>query len=151
MVLPRDALRKHAQHTADIVGSVYFQHHGKHRPNCLFRDPESQMVGFPEPSLIPYMLSDPGLWRCNSVGFGCTSISRRVFDSWDYEIPLFMTEREGTTETGHDLWFCSNAEKQGFEVWLDTSILCGHLTESPTTLADFMRVNDLMDKAAYDG
>jgi len=141
MVLPRDALLKHACHTDDIVGSVYFQHAPPYLLNVMFKDPEGDRGwGHPAPDVVRMMLEKPALYQCDVVGLGLTSIARRVFEQWDRDIPFFRTDydhraRDQNTEgeVSHDVWFCLRAREQGFGVWLDTSIRCDHLTEGATT------------------
>jgi len=142
MLIPEDALRKHAQHTVDIVGSMYFQHTFPFHANVLYRHPQKGIVCPPEPAFVQHMVENPGLWKCDSVGFGCTSIARRVFESWDYDIPIWRSE-ESKTEAGHDTWFCSRAKEQGFQSYLDSSILCKHLTEHPINYNDYVAANNL--------
>ena len=76
------------------------------------------------------MVEKSGLYPVDAVGFGFTSIHRRVLEKWDQNTPMFG----GELELGHDLWFCREARKQGFAVHVDTAVQCGHLTEVPITL-----------------
>lgn len=156
MILPKDALLKHALHTDDIVGSVYFQHAPPYALNCMFADPTNpERMGTPRAPLVKAMLTKPALYKCASVGMGCTSIARRVFENWDKNLPYFRTDYVGRTpgeddeaqwkfahgEVSHDVWFCKEAIRQGFEVFLDTSIHCDHLTEGWVNANHYMTAN----------
>lgn len=141
MIAPRDALIKHALHTDDIVGSVYFQHAPPHEINCMFAEPgDTGRYGHPSAPSTKMMMEKPALWKCDAVGLGFTSIARRVCEDWDANIPMFQTgykheERADSFTHGtisHDVHFCVEARRQGFEIYLDTSIQCQHLTESWT-------------------
>lgn len=141
MILPRDALLKHSLHTDDIVGSVYFQHAPPYHINCLFRGSDTEAGakrwGHPAPPMVRDMLRKPALWKCDVVGLGCTSIARRVFEEWPEDIPTFRNDFKQEQaddkftggEVSHDVWFCTNARELGYNVYIDTSIVCNHLTE----------------------
>jgi hypothetical protein len=101
------------------------------------------------------MLEKPALYKCGAVGMGCTSIARRVFENWEPGLPFFRNEykdqgegKEGEDnwkfahgEVSHDVWFCQQATRQGFEIYLDSSLHCNHLTEGHTDARHFMMHN----------
>lgn len=150
MVAPKEALVKHAFHTDDIVGSVYFQHAPPHQINCMIAEPgDTGRYGHPNAVSVKEMLEKEALWECDVVGLGFTSIARHVLEDWNSDIPTFMNgykheERDNEFTHGtisHDVHFCIEARKQGFKVYLDTSIRCQHITESVTDTRHYFAAN----------
>jgi hypothetical protein len=132
MMPPVDAFDWIAQYPdeLDVVGSLYHQHPQPHHPVVYEQVTDTGFRPLHYTQLEP-MVEKPGLHPVDAVGFGFTSIHRRVLEKWDESVPMFG----GETELGHDLWFCREARKQGFSVHLDTTIQCGHLTEVSVELS----------------
>jgi hypothetical protein len=129
MIPPVDALQRIAQYGPehDIVGSTYFKHEPPHHVMAW------QQVKPPHYSplsrdVVRTMVENPALYEVDGVAMGLTSISREVFEGWDPSVPMWHPT---PPLAGHDLHFCNEAKKQGFKVWLDSGIGCGHLTEMP--------------------
>jgi hypothetical protein len=128
----------------DIVGSIYFRHEPPHNayvygPKTWPLKPGYDEVGMISAKDIRVMREKPGLYSCAAVGFGFTSIHRRVLEKWDPEIPMFKFAEPWGSE---DLWFCAQAIKQGFNVYVDSAICCGHLTLAPVLYEDNQRFAD---------
>jgi hypothetical protein len=127
MLPPPDALARIAHYTPEqaIVGATYFRHEPPHTAivyveNDGCYDPIT-------PQTVNTWCEAPMLYRCDAVGFGLISIARHVLENWDRDIPMFNV----TGEIGsHDLWFCSRAREQGHLVYVDTGVMCEHLTET---------------------
>ena len=148
MIMPRDALLKHALHTDDIVGSVYVQHAPPFHINAQWRDPSgARRWGHPDPHSWRKMLDKEALYSCDVVGLGCTSIARRVIDEWPEDVLMFWNDYsrddkgDPTTlgEVSHDVWFCTHARDLGFKVYIDTSIRCAQRTEGEVTVANYVK------------
>jgi hypothetical protein len=133
MMAPCDALTRIANYpdSLDVVGSIYFQHPPPHHP-VVYGHVDDDHFSHLAPNQINEMMTKPGLYPVDAVGFGFTSVHRRVLDKWDTAKQMFG----GENELGHDLWFCREARRQGFSVHLDTGIHCGHLTETSITYQD---------------
>jgi hypothetical protein len=122
----------------DIVGSAYFKHHFPH---------DLQAYGQPNPpyfetlhrNVARQMIDNPGLYEVGGVAMGLTSISRRVLADWPGDVPMWTP---APPLVGHDLHFCNEARKQGYRVWLDTALGCGHISERPVGYADWDAVDD---------
>lgn len=129
MMAPRDALTRIANYPdhLDIVGSMYFQHAPPHQPVCYQQEDENHFRALAR-NQVDHMMTNPGVYPVDAVGFGLTSIHRRVLTKWDAGT---MFSNENTL--GHDMWFCRAARRQGFSVHVDSGIECGHLTEWPIT------------------
>lgn len=144
MVLPRDTLIRHAHHTEPIVGSVYTMHSPPFPP--IFTAPADEHDYHRTFSYLEVveMMTTPGTYECVNVGFGCTSIRRDVLEDWPAGMPMFAN-RQGLTsdgisvELGHDVAFGLEARRHGWKSYVDTNIVCGHLTEVQHTIDDYLR------------
>jgi hypothetical protein len=149
MIMPRDALLKHALHTDDIVGSVYVQHAPPFHINAQWRAADgSRKWGHPTPESWRGIFDQgPALVKCDVVGLGCTSIARRVIDEWPEDTLMFWNDYsrddkgDPTTlgEVSHDVWFCTHARDLGYNVYLDTSIRCAQRTEGEVTVQNYIQ------------
>lgn len=135
MIPPLNALERIAAYGPefDIVGTTYFQHEPPHHV-MAWMEVQPPLLSPLTGEVVKLMVESPGLYKVDAVGFGLTAISRRVLENWDPSIPMFDCT-EGPI-LGHDLWFCEQARKQGFTVWLDSGIGSGHLTELPVGYAE---------------
>lgn len=137
MICPPDTILKHAMHTDPVVGSVYFQHAPPHHCNVMIQHPTLGNTAHLKPIGIATMLQKPALYKVDVVGMGCTSIRRDVFENWPADLPFFRNAFEDSAindeftqgEVSHDVWFCKEVRKQGYDIYLDSSIICQHLTE----------------------
>jgi hypothetical protein len=136
MLLPHDAILKHALHTDPVVGSVYFQHLAPHHCNVMVRTSDG-LLHHLKGEGVKHMLDNPALYKAAVVSLGCTSIRRDVFENWPVDLPYFRNEFTNAArddeftqgEVSHDVWFCERVTEQGYSIFLDSSILCQHLTE----------------------
>jgi hypothetical protein len=123
MIPPVDAFNRIAQYGPehDIVGSTYFKHEWPHHVMAWMAVDKPRFSPLTR-EMVKAMVEAPALYEVDAVAMGLTAISRRVLDEWNPQPPF----------SGHDLWFCHAAKQlQGFKVWLDSGIGCGHLTMVP--------------------
>lgn len=67
----------------------------------------------------------PGLYKVSAVGFGCVLMHK---DVWNDTMAKAGGKGFVTTHTTtEDVWFCNYAVEAGHTIWLDSSIVCGHL------------------------
>lgn len=138
MILPKDVLKLHANHKEPIVGSIYFRHSLPHDPIFGFTNNQGTF-DLPDRSVVEALLRKPRNIQVGAVGMGCTSIRRDVLDSWPSDEPMFtFGMKKGNIEISHDFWFCMKAKERGFDTYLDSGILCGHLTEDTTGPIHYM-------------
>jgi hypothetical protein len=139
MMPPRDALNRIALYPdqLDIVGSAYWQHPPPHHP-VIYAQVDDDHYTHLFPGQVDTMMAAPGLYPVDAVGFGFTSVHRRVLQKWDPGMHWFG----GENALGHDLSFCREARRQGFAVHVDTAIMCGHLTEVPISYNDAQAVRE---------
>ena len=139
MLPPVDGFTRMASYDdkADIVGSFYFRHEPPHHPYVYLPIDSDTHVGVLSSGDVQRMVDgEPSLFECAAVGFGFTGIARYVLEKWDPAIPMFDF---GEPWGSQDLWFCAKAREQGFKVYVDSGLRCGHLTTAPVGYADNQR------------
>ncbi len=105
MRFPEDTVPRLLQHDRDIVAANCVQ---RTAPNWW----NSRLDGRPISSE-----SRSGLQEVDTVSFGVILIKLSVFD--DLDKPWFDTPYDGQSHVGEDIYFCREARKAGFRVWID--------------------------------
>jgi hypothetical protein len=160
MVPDKAALNRMANYLPErhIVGSMYFQHTPPFYAVALGPKEigSEELVPF-GPDVVKQVVEEPALYECSAVGMGFTCIQREVLENWDYDKvgPMWRTHPDS-----HDIRFCRLAREQGWGVYVDSAILCEHLTESTvayahnqamTQLDEQIRVADLVPSTGNSG
>lgn len=129
MIPPLDAFNRIATYPdeADIVGTTYFKHDYPHHVMAWMQVIPPRFSPLTA-EVVQDMVEKPGLYPVDGVAMGFTSIHRRVFENWDTNVEMW---RPTPPLVGHDLHFCNEAKKQGFNVLLDSGMGAGHLTLVP--------------------
>lgn len=140
MLPPVDAFDRIASYgdEHDIVGSVYFKHTFPYGLQAYNQPDPPQFQTLPREDAMD-MLNHPDLYEVGGVAMGLTAIHRRVLEDWDPEVPMWTPT---PPLVGHDLHFCNEARKQGYRIWLDTALGCGHMSMRPVGLTDWEGVSD---------
>jgi len=73
------------------------------------------------------------LIEIQGVGMASTLIKREVFEKTPK--PWFFPE----PNLGEDLAFCIRAKEQGFKIYCDTNLICGHCTTEIITEAHYLK------------
>ena len=70
-----------------------------------------------------------GVTRVDGVGMGCCLIERRVLEALPLGIlrPFYEGPWDKTDRVGEDIMFCLQAQEAGFQSWLDTTTVVGHV------------------------
>lgn len=139
---PPDALFKHSQYTQPIVAGLYVQRKVEEPlPVIYYWDQGRNNIYRPTPEQMNKMLSEPGLYEVDVVGFGCISIRRDVLENWPKDIPMFSTPMNprGTNLMSDDTWFCRIAQDNGYTIWVDTSLQVDHFALLPIGAPLFVR------------
>ncbi len=133
MLAPIDLFYKLVARDVDIVSPLAFTRNPPHRP-VMF----SVIEGFDAVTRRQYYINNPvnnyprnKLVECDAVGFGAVLIKTEVLRR--LKKPWFM----GTMGCGEDVHFCVQAKKQGFRVFMDTSVKLGHLSHPVIVTEDY--------------
>lgn len=120
MIIPQDAmtkLMKHMEDGKDIVSGLYFRRRAPFTPVLYSRIER----GFHE-DLKEY--PEDATFEVAGCGFGCVmtrvdAMQDALLNSHDLFTPF-----EGY---GEDLSFCLRAKDNGYKIWCDSTIKCGHI------------------------
>lgn len=121
-----DLIDRLVAHDKDIVSAMAFKRTEPYEP-CFFKsiDVDNGVEFYTDyPKYTPPFTKDP-LLKVAGVGMACCLIKRQVFEKMPR--PLFHP----LTTLGEDLAFCKRATEAGFEIFVDTSITCKHVTMIP--------------------
>lgn len=112
MVFPGWTLRRLISHEKDIVGASYLQ-----------RDPPHKMLGVWESDKE---LSSDKLHSVTALPGGCLLIKLSVFDGMVepyFRTPAYEASGDDPAHIqGEDYYFCEQAAKLGYEIWLDVML-----------------------------
>ena len=78
---------------------------------------------------------EEALLEIGGCGAGCLLIHRSVLDKIGKD--WFSFKRD----CSEDYYFCLAATEEGFKIYLDMSVQCGHLTSKAVTFRDFMEIH----------
>jgi len=71
-----------------------------------------------------------GLTEVDATGTGCIMIKREVLENEELNAPFTnYFDEDGLRYEGLDLSFCRRAKDAGYKVFVDTDMVCSHLTE----------------------
>lgn len=130
---PLDALSRVSQYSDeyDIVTALHFMHEPPHRVLAFERQGDKHVCLSAEATR--HIADNPGMHEVDAVPMGFTAISRRVLEQWH---PGVLMWQPTVPLAGQDVHFCMEAKRQGFRVWVDSALRCGHLTELPIGYSD---------------
>lgn len=124
MICPNDTFERLYAHDVDLVAPLAFTRNYPHKAVIYDIsegwDPVSRSHYFVNHHVESY--AKDKLIECDAVGFGAALIKRSVLEG--VPAPRFMS----TCGTGEDIYFCHQARKAGFRVFMDTATKLGHLS-----------------------
>ena len=124
MLIPRGAIDKLLEMDVDIASGLYFSKGKPYLP--VARVKEKTLEGDRHFFLEDFEFNE--IIKVAGVGMGCCLIKTKVFK--DLEYPYFKLEwrkHEGKPyQIAEDLYFCEEAAKKGYEVHLNTGVVCDH-------------------------
>lgn len=100
-----------------VVGALVHRRYPPFDPLIIKGKPNhyQTIIDWPEGEIIPV----------DATGTGCLMFDMRVFDI--IKKPWFKLKKRKTGMLGEDFYFCDKAKKSGVQVYVDTSLQCGHL------------------------
>ncbi|MFW6174062.1 MAG: methyltransferase domain-containing protein, partial [Elusimicrobiota bacterium] len=119
-IIPKGAVDALLNMNVDIASGLYFSKGKPYLPVARVKEGERHF--FLEDFEFNQIIEVQG------VGMGCCIINTKVFK--DLKFPYFKLEWrefEGKPyQIAEDLYFCDEAIKAGFKVWLNTGVICNH-------------------------
>lgn len=127
--LPLNAIERLMAHDKDIVSGLY---HHRSYPYTPVAYQWTQNPIKPEQNtgdLICPLSHKMGkeLIKVGAVGFGCILIKTEALKR--IPRPLFLVGQEREMFLGEDVFFARQAFKAGVEIWLDPTVVVGHITD----------------------
>jgi len=117
IIFPKDTLCKLLMHDKDVVTGIYRQ-----------RLPE-QIVELYDKNYanLPYQeVEGKDLVEIGGCGFGCVLIKKQVMQKIGYPQFEYHSAISHNDTISEDVDFCRKARQNGFSIWCDATILCGH-------------------------
>jgi GT2 family glycosyltransferase len=130
-VWPTDVLARLLRHAdRDIVGGLYVMRGEPYAPVALVRGHRQ-----PDSDITAYEYDHEAIWaqalrEVEVLGMGCTLIQTQ----WFARLPgphwfAYRDDAEGWPAVTEDVPFCEAARAAGARIWLDPTIVCGHVTQ----------------------
>lgn len=123
IVLPKDALYKLIQADKDIVSGLYIQRKpGQHILEVYGITNDGSLQNIPWNLLKGHKLVEVA-----GCGFGCVLVKGDVLRKMSYPHFVYKSALDHAHTFSEDVYFCQEARKLGFSVWVDATILCEHI------------------------
>lgn len=133
-VWPTDTLtRLLAHHDKGIVGGLYVMRHEPYAPVALINGYTPKGSDVTQYEHDKDAIGAEGLREVDVIGMGCTLIPVSVFEQlgprpWFH----YADDDQGWPRVTEDVPFCQKARKAGYRIWLDPTLVCGHVTNLVT-------------------
>jgi glycosyltransferase involved in cell wall biosynthesis len=119
ITFPSDTLRELLIADKDIVTGVYKQRfHGE--PVLELWKNNLRMEWADLKDTYEYIELD-------SCGFGCVLIKSHVIKHMDYPHFVYKSAIDHKDTLSEDVYFCTKAREKGFKIYVDPTVICGHL------------------------
>jgi len=113
-----DTLRKLLDHNVDLVSGVYRQ---RLEPQAI------EIYDLNQQRMTIDQIYGKDLVRIGACGFGCVLVKKEVIVGVGYPQFEYHPALDHGKTVSEDTDFCRKATNNGFELWCDPSILCGHI------------------------
>jgi hypothetical protein len=100
-----------------ILGGLHFQRQPPYKP-CVFMF-KDEGLGVSTVTQWPQ-----GVVETDAVGMGTLCVAREVFETLGQ--PYFQFAYVGERFIGEDIWFCNQARKAGYKIWVDFMLTSLH-------------------------
>ena len=117
MRFPKDTLIRLLNHKRDMVGCNYVTRHVPPEPISFILTRDGTKW-----ARVPTVRESTGLQKVTGTGMGVMMTSATVLKALDKpNQPMFWFQYSTTNHTtlGEDIYFCINAGRNGFDIWID--------------------------------
>jgi len=119
VIPPKDIIERLLEAKKEIIAGVYYTEY-KIKGKQVIRPLMWEKVNEETLQFMTDQAETNQVVNVDVTGLGCIMISRKVLEK-----VKFRVEKEN--EAFDDLFFCVDAEKNGYKIYVDTSIKCKHL------------------------
>lgn len=122
ILLPKNALERLLEHNRDVVSGVYARKQPGQKIVEVFVRQGTKLL----PVTLD-VLQPPGLHRVNACGLGCALIKTDVFRKIPFPQFEYYFSINPQSVISEDTDFCQKVYEAGKSVWVDSTVLCGHV------------------------
>jgi len=124
-----DTLQKLLSHDKDVISGIYRQR---------LEEQLIEIYDVDYSRMNMNMLNENKPIQIGACGFGCVLVKSHVFKSVGYPQFEYHSALDHNHTFSEDLDFCKKARANGFEIWVDPTIICNHYgkTNYPVKPAD---------------
>ena len=123
VVIPHDTLEKMLEYSADICLGLCPRKNTKDGVTCIYK---LGQVNYDDAYTYDTLPQEPRV-LVHGGGMACALIKVDVFRNLMYPYFKYVTYDNGSV-LSEDLYFCSQAKANGYNIFVDTRVRCGHAT-----------------------
>lgn len=123
MYVPKDALQKLLEYPTEICLGLCPRKNTKVGKTCIYKIGQINY----EDAYTYYDLPKKDRVMVHGGGLACALIKTDIFKNLTYPWFRYVTYQDGS-ELSEDLYFCSQAKANGYKIYVDTRVRCGHAT-----------------------
>jgi glycosyltransferase involved in cell wall biosynthesis len=123
MYVPKDALQKMLEYPTEICLGLCPRKNTKVGKTCIYKIGQINY----EDAYTYYDLPKQDRVMVHGGGLACALIQTDIFKNLTYPWFRYVTYQNGS-ELSEDLYFCSQAKANGYKIYVDTRVRCGHAT-----------------------
>lgn len=123
MYVPKDTLQKLLEYPTEICLGLCPRKNTKVGKTCIYKIGQINY----EDAYTYYDLPKKDRVMVHGGGLACALIKTDIFKNLTYPWFRYVTYQDGS-ELSEDLYFCSQAKANGYKIYVDTRVRCGHAT-----------------------
>lgn len=123
MYVPKDALQKMLEYPTEICLGLCPRKNTKVGKTCIYKIGQ---INYKD-AYTYYDLPKKDRVMVHGGGLACALIKMDIFKNLTYPWFRYVTYQDGS-ELSEDLYFCSQAKANGYKIYVDTRVCCGHAT-----------------------
>ena len=123
MIIPQDALQRLLEYPTEICLGLCPRKNTKDGTTCIYKFGQ---INYNDAYTYHDLPEEPRV-LVHGGGMACALIKVDVFKDLQYPYFKYVTYDNGS-ELSEDLYFCSQAKANGYNIFVDTRVRCGHAT-----------------------
>lgn len=123
MYVPKDALQKMLEYPTEICLGLCPRKNTKNHETCIYKIGQINY----QDAYTYRDLPKQDRVMVHGGGLACALIKTDIFKNLTYPWFRYVTYQDGS-ELSEDLYFCSQAKANGYKIYVDTRVRCGHAT-----------------------